>query len=55
MTIIDYLLVCVAAAAAIYTVYRLFLGWRNSTFRQDEGCAEPERLNTSNFESGTNK
>jgi hypothetical protein len=32
MTIIDYLLIGVVAAAAIYIVYRLFLGWRNSAF-----------------------
>jgi hypothetical protein len=36
MTIIDSLLIGVAAAAAIYTVYRLFLGWRNSAFPQDD-------------------
>jgi hypothetical protein len=36
MTIIDYLLIGGVAAAAIYTVYRLFLGWRNSTFQTDE-------------------
>ena len=51
MTIIDHLLIGVAATAAIYTVYRLFLGWRNSTFRQDESRTESERLNTSHFES----
>jgi hypothetical protein len=36
MTIIDYLLICGIAAAAIYTVYRLFRGWRNSAFTPDE-------------------
>jgi hypothetical protein len=36
MTIIDHLLLAVASAAAIYTVYRLFLGWRNSAFPQDK-------------------
>jgi hypothetical protein len=36
MTIIDYLLIGGVVAAAFYTVYRLFLGWRNSAFRQDE-------------------
>jgi len=36
MTIIDYLLIGVFGALTIYTVQRLFLGWRNSTFRQDE-------------------
>jgi hypothetical protein len=36
MMIIDYLLIGGAAAVAIYTVYRLFLGWRNSAFRQEE-------------------
>ena len=51
MTIIDYLLISVAAVAAIYTVYRLFLVWRNSSFRQDEGRTEADRLNASNFES----
>jgi hypothetical protein len=30
MTIIDYLLLAGFFAASIYTVYRLFLGWRNS-------------------------
>jgi hypothetical protein len=32
MTIIEYLLIGSIAAAAVYTVCRLFLGWRNSTF-----------------------
>ena len=32
MAIIDYLLLAVASAAAIYTVYRLFPGWRKSAF-----------------------
>jgi hypothetical protein len=43
MTIKDYLLIGAVAAAAIYTVYRLFLGWRNSAFRQDksENGGEP--------------
>jgi hypothetical protein len=36
MTITDYLLIGVASAAVIYTVYRLFLGWRNSPFPQRE-------------------
>jgi hypothetical protein len=36
MTIMDYLLISGVAAAAFYTVYRLFLGWRNSAFPQDE-------------------
>jgi hypothetical protein len=30
MNIIDYFLIGGVAAAAIYRVYRLFLGWRNS-------------------------
>ena len=34
MIIIDHLLIAAVAAAAIYTVYRLFLGWRNSAFPQ---------------------
>jgi len=41
MTIIDYLLLGIAGAAAIYTVYRLFLGWSNSTFQQESN--RPER------------
>jgi hypothetical protein len=36
MTIIDYLLLGGVAAAVVYTVYRLFLGWRNTTLRQEE-------------------
>jgi len=36
MTVIDYLLIGSVAAAVVYTVYRLFLGWRNSTSRQDK-------------------
>ena len=36
MPIIDYLLIGGTAAAAIYTVYRLFMGWRNSTFDEVE-------------------
>ncbi|HZS17401.1 MAG TPA: hypothetical protein VFA51_05645 [Candidatus Udaeobacter sp.] len=47
MTIIDYVLISIAVVAGIYTVYRLFMGWRNSTFRQDEGRTEPDRLNAS--------
>ncbi|PYJ10506.1 MAG: hypothetical protein DMF06_06155 [Verrucomicrobia bacterium] len=30
MTIIDYLLLAGFVAAAVYTIYRLFLGWLNS-------------------------
>jgi hypothetical protein len=30
MTIIDYLLLAGLFAASIYTIYRLFLGWRHS-------------------------
>lgn len=30
MNIMEYVLIGGIAAAAIYTVYRLFLGWRNS-------------------------
>ncbi|HEY4758544.1 MAG TPA: hypothetical protein VIH43_08290 [Chthoniobacterales bacterium] len=36
MTIIDYLLIGGVVAAAFYTVYRLFRGWRNSAFTPDE-------------------
>jgi hypothetical protein len=36
MTIIDYLLIGGVAVAAVYAVFRLFLGWRNSAFPQDE-------------------
>jgi hypothetical protein len=49
MTIIDYLLIGAVAAAVAYTVYRLFLGWRNSTLRQDEERTS-EQANASNFE-----
>jgi hypothetical protein len=40
MTLIDYLFIGAAAAAAIYTVYRLFLGWRKSTIQQDDRNTE---------------
>jgi hypothetical protein len=49
MTIIDYLLIGSVVAAGVYTVYRLFLGWRNSTSRQDEERTS-EQVNASNFE-----
>jgi hypothetical protein len=37
MTIIEYLLIGSIGVAAIYTVCRLFVGWRNSTFLQGGG------------------
>ena len=49
MTIIDYLLIGGVGAAVVYTAYRLFLGWRNSTSRQDEERTN-EQANASNFE-----
>ena len=36
MTLIDYLLLAGFGAAAVYTVSRLFMGWRNSVFTHDE-------------------
>jgi hypothetical protein len=36
MTIIDYLLIGGVTAVAIYTMYRLFRGWRNLAFTHDE-------------------
>lgn len=50
MTIMDYLLIGSVAAAVTYTVYRLFVGWRNSTSRQDEERTR-EQVNASNFET----
>jgi len=41
MTILEYILVGGLAAVAIRVVYRLFVGWRISTFRQDEAGTEP--------------
>jgi hypothetical protein len=44
MTMIDYLLLGGFAAASLYTVYRLFVGFRNSSSAnlQTERAAEPE-------------
>ena len=56
MTVIDYLLLGGVAAAAIYSVYRLFLGWRNSIFRGTNEILKPatERVQISKL-SNPNK
>lgn len=36
MTVTDYLLLALLATLGLYTGYRLFVGWRNSTFRPKE-------------------
>jgi hypothetical protein len=36
MTIVDYILVGGVAALAIHVGYRLFVGWRNSAFPQNQ-------------------
>lgn len=59
MTIIDYLLIAGVAAAVIYTVYRLFLGWRKSAFTPDESempgelKAPPEAVSGRRVATGT--
>jgi hypothetical protein len=51
MTIIDYLLVGVAAMTAFYVDYRLFLGSRKSTLGQNECRTKAVPLSAYNFES----
>jgi len=59
MTIIDYFLLGVVAAAAIFTAYRLFRGWRNSALTRDqteevgEPSAPPETVRGSRLATGT--
>jgi hypothetical protein len=54
MTIVDYFLIGVTTVVAIYTVYRLFLGWRNSAFALNESADSDER-NATHLTSGVRK
>ena len=48
MTIIDFLLIAAVVAAALYTVYRLFVGWLRTTFLEIETEEQREAKHSSN-------